>query len=172
MTERMGTGAGKEYTHHGTRLLLRYRMLERELIRYAAYFKGWCQAFGEHEGIQCRESGIDWLLADHQLGLVLPVETVKSLRREVLLHRLTPNLTFRRNRIEVGSLRIPLEQRQEDRALEAIAEILASPEAVHLYLTSHLLYGGGNRIITFSNKKPLPIIYKVIGTMRVRIDRS
>ena len=160
MTERMGTGAGKEYTHHGTRLLLRYRMLERELIRYAAYFKGWCQAFGEHEGIQCRESGI------------LPLETVKSLRREVLLHKLTPSLTFRRDRIEVGSLRIPLEQRQEDRALEAIAEILASPEAVHLYLTSHLLYGGGNRIITFSNKKPLPIIYKVIGTMRVRIDRG
>ncbi len=145
-------------------------MLERELIRYAAYFKGWCQAFGEHEGIQCKESGIDWLLADHQLGLVLPVDTVKSLRREVLMHRLTPSLTFRCDSIEVGSLRIPLERRQEQRALDAVAEILASREAVHLYLTSHLLYGGGNRIITFSNRKPLTIIYKVIGTMHVRLD--
>jgi hypothetical protein len=41
---------------------------------------------------------------------------------------------------------------------------------VHLYLTSHLLYGGGNRIITFSNRKPLLIIYKVIGTMRVSME--
>jgi hypothetical protein len=145
-------------------------MLERELIRYAAYFKGWCQAFGEHEGIQCKESGIDWLLADHQVGLVFPMETVKSLRREVLLHKLTPSLAFCEDCIQVGGLRIPLEKQQEQRALEAVAEILESPEAVHLYLTSHLLYGGGNRIITFSNKKPLQIIYKVIGTMRVRLE--
>jgi hypothetical protein len=64
-------------------------MVERELIRYAAYFKGWCQAFGEHQGMRCTESGIDWLLADHQLGLVLPSDMVKSLHREVLLRRRT-----------------------------------------------------------------------------------
>ena len=51
-----------------------------------------------------------------------------------------------------------------------MADILESPDTVHLYLTSHLLYGGGNRIITFSNRKPLLIIYKVIGTMRVRME--
>ena len=54
-------------------------MLERETIRYSAYFRGWCQAFGEHEGIQCERSGIDWLLADHHLGLVLPSEAIKAL---------------------------------------------------------------------------------------------
>jgi hypothetical protein len=144
-------------------------MLERELIRYSAYFKGWCQAFGEHEGIRCRESGIDWLLADQQIGLVLPQETIKPLYREVLLQKRTPTLTFRADCIEIGGLRIALEKKQEQRALDAVADILASPEAVHLYLTSHLLYGGGNRIITFSNRKPLLIIYKVIGTMHVRM---
>jgi hypothetical protein len=144
-------------------------MLERELIRYSAYFKGWCQAFGEHEGIRCRESGIDWLLAHQQIGLVLPQETIKPLYREVLLQKRTPTLTFRADRIEIGGLRIALEKKQEQRALDAIADVLASPEAVHLYLTSHLLYGGGNRIITFSNRKPLLIIYKVIGTMHVRM---
>jgi hypothetical protein len=145
-------------------------MVERELIRYAAYFKGWCQAFGEHQGMRCTESGIDWLLADHQLGLVLPSDMVKSLHREVLLRRRTPRLIFRDECIEVGALRIPLERKREQKALDAVAEILASPEAVHLYLTSHLLYGGGNRIITFSNRKPLLIIYKVIGTMRVSME--
>lgn len=144
-------------------------MLERELIRYSAYFRGWCQAFGEHEGIRCKESGIDWLLADQQIGLVLPQETIKLLYREVLLQKRTPTLTFRSDRIEIGGLRIALEKKQEQRALDAIADILASPEAVHLYLTSHLLYGGGNRIITFSSRKPLLIIYKVIGTMHVRM---
>ena len=144
-------------------------MLERELIRYSAYFRGWCQAFGEHEGIRCKESGIDWLLADQQIGLVLPQETIKLLYREVLLQKRTPTLTFRSDRIEIGGLRIALEKKQEQMALDAIADILASPEAVHLYLTSHLLYGGGNRIITFSSRKPLLIIYKVIGTMHVRM---
>ena len=73
------------------------------------------------------------------------------------------------SRIQIGALRIALEKKQEQAALDAIAKVLESPEAVHLYLTSHLLYGGGNRIITFSNKKPLLIIYKVIGTMHVRM---
>ena len=100
-------------------------MLEREIIRYSAYFKGWCQAFGEHDGIQCKESGIDWLLADHQLGLVLPPDTVRSLHREVLLHRHTPTLDFRPDAIEIGALRIPLEKKQEKKALDAVAEILA-----------------------------------------------
>lgn len=145
-------------------------MVERELIRYAAYFKGWCQAFGEHQGIRCTQRGIDWLLADHQLGLVLPSDMVKSLHREVLLRRGTPSLIFSDDCIEVGALRIPLKRKREQKALDAVAEILASPEAVHLYLTSHLLYGGGNRIITFSNRKPLLIIYKAIGTMRVRME--
>jgi len=144
-------------------------MLERELIRYSAYFKGWCQAFGEHDGIHCKESGIDWLLTDHQVGLVLPQATIKPLYREVLLHKHTPVLTFGEDCIQIGALRIALEKKQEQAALDAIAKVLESPEAVHLYLTSHLLYGGGNRIITFSNRKPLLIIYKVIGTMHVRM---
>ena len=88
-------------------------MLERELIRYSAYFKGWCQAFGEHEGIQCKESGIDWLLADQQLGLVLPQETIRPLYREVLLHKHTPTLTFQEDRIEIGALRIALEKKKK-----------------------------------------------------------
>jgi hypothetical protein len=138
-------------------------MIERELVRYSAYFRGWCQAFGEHDGIHCEKSGIDWLLADHHVGLVVPTEVIKPLYREVLLHKHTPTLTFREDCIEIGALRVALEAKQEQRALNAIAEILASPEAVHLYLTSHLVYGGGNRIITFSNKKPLLIIYKVIA---------
>lgn len=144
-------------------------MLEREFKRYSAFFKGWCQAFGEHEGVHCEASGIDWLLAEHQVGLVLPATFIKPLHREVLLHKHTPTLTFSDERIQVGSLEIGLEERQEQKALDAIAAVLDSKAQLHLYLTSHLFYGGGNRIITFSSKKPVPIIYKEIGTMQVRL---
>jgi hypothetical protein len=144
-------------------------MLEREFKRYSAYFRGWCQAFGEHEGIHGEESGIDWLLADHQVGLVLPKTMVKPLYREVLLHEEVPTLAFSEKCIRIGSLLVPLENRREKPALEAIEVILESSQEAHVYLTSHLLYGGGNRIFTFSTKKPLLIIYKEIGTMRVQI---
>lgn len=144
-------------------------MLERQLKRYAAYFRGWCQAFGEHEHIDGCESGVHWLLAEHQLGLVLPKPMIKPLYREVLLHHRAPALIFSRKRVEIGAMRLQLDLKREQPALDLIAGILRSRDEAHLYLTSHLLYGGGNRIITFSTKKPLIIIYKEIGTMRVRV---
>jgi hypothetical protein len=144
-------------------------MLERHLKRYAAYFRGWCQAFGEHEHIDGRESGVHWLLAENQLGLVLPKPMIKPLYREVLLHERAPALIFSAKRVEIGALRLRLDPEREHPALEAIADILRGRDEVHVYLTSHLLYGGGNRIITFSAKKPLIIIYKEIGTMPVQL---
>ncbi|MGD2130273.1 MAG: hypothetical protein PVG42_09425 [Lysobacterales bacterium] len=144
-------------------------MQERELKRYAAYFRGWCQAFGEHEGIHGEESGIDWLIADCQMGLVLPRDVLRTLRREVLLHAQPPALVISGDHMQVGSLEIPMERGQEPRILDVVREIVRSDREVHVFLTSHLLYGGGNRIITISGKKPLAIIYKEIGTMRLQL---
>ncbi|MBT8064634.1 MAG: hypothetical protein KJN94_06410 [Gammaproteobacteria bacterium] len=145
-------------------------MLECRLKRYAAYFRGWCQAFGEHEGIHVEEDGIDWLLADSQVGLVLPRPMIKPLYREVLLHEEAPPLTFSLNGVQIGSLEFPLANQREVEALDAMENLMKAGRDCHLFLTSHLLYGGGNRIITFSCKKPLAIIYKEIGTMRIRLE--
>jgi hypothetical protein len=144
-------------------------MQERELKRYAAYFRGWCQAFGEHEGIHDSESGIDWLIADGQMGLVLPRDVLRTLHREVLLHAQPPALVINSHCMQVGSLEIPMEKGQEPRILDVVREIVRSDRQAHVFLTSHLLYGGGNRIITISGKKPLAIIYKEIGTMRLQL---
>ena len=144
-------------------------MPERELKRYAAYFRGWCQAFGEHEDIPVEDSGRYWLLAENQVGLVLPKPLIKPLYREVLLHEKTPALTFGRRRVEIGSLHIPLTSKRELQALDAIEHLIETRTDLHVYLTSHFLYGTGSRIITFSNRKPLPIIYKEIGTMHIRL---
>jgi len=145
-------------------------MLERELKRHAAYFRGWCQAFGEHESIYRDDTGINWLTADHQVGLVLPKPLIRSLYKEVLLHDEAPTLLFHRKSVEIGALDIPIGKKYQKQALSAMEKILDVGDDVHVFLTSHLLYGEGSKIITFSNKKPLAIIYKEIGTMRIRLD--
>lgn len=145
------------------------QMLEREFKRYSAYFRGWCQAFGEHEGIHCEESGVDWLIAENHLGLVLPKAMIKPLYREVLLQTEIPFLTFNATCVQVGELQLPIRKKHEKPALDSIKSILESSEEAHVYLTSHLMYGSGNRIITFSTRRPLSIIYKEIGAMRVRL---
>ena len=145
-------------------------MLEREFKRYAAYFRGWCQAFGEHERLHGLDSGIDWLIAGHQVGLVLPAPLVKRLRREVLLRKQTPTLVFNDHGARVGELEIAVERQITRPALEALEGVFRLDTQLHLYLCSHLLYGQGNRIITFSSRKPVAIIYKEIGSMRVRLD--
>jgi hypothetical protein len=147
-------------------------MLERELKRYSAYFRGWCQAFGEHESLPSEKSGISWLLSEHQAGFILPKVLVKRLYREVLLPRQTPTLTFGHQRIVVGALELMLEKGHEKPAIAAVEQILHSGEEFHIFLTSHIMYGTSARIITLSNKKPIPIIYKEIGTMHVRLEQE
>ena len=145
------------------------KMLEREPKRYSAYFRGWCQAFGEHESIPGEENDIHWLYTEQQAGFILPQPIIRQLYREVLLHRQPSPLTFCHDRVEIGSLRFALAKNQEKRILEVIKNILTSGDDFHVYLTSHFMYGTGARIITLSTRKPLAIIYKEIGTLRIRL---
>ena len=92
--------------------------------------------------------------------------------REVLLHDEAPPLTFSLQGVQLGSLEFPLASEREVEALDAMEALLRQGRECHVFLTSHLLYGGGNRIITFSCRKPLAIIYKEIGTMRIRLEPS
>jgi len=144
-------------------------MLQRELNRYAAYFRGWCQAFGEHDVIAGEEDGISWLLTDRQAGFVLPQALLKPLYREVLLHSEAPTLSISRDHVEIGSLNMALTRSNDHRVLNTIEQILETGNDYHLFLTSHLFYGTGARIITISSKKPVAIIYKQIGTMRIQL---
>lgn len=143
-------------------------MLECEVKRYSAYFRGWCQAFGEHESIQGEQSGISLLFAEHQVGLVLPKPLIKPLNREVLLHERVPPLNFGARSMQVGSFHVELPSEQEQKGLSTIRDFFAAGNQFHLFLTSHLLYQSGSRIITFSDRKPLLIIYKEKGTMQIR----
>ena len=143
-------------------------MLERDVKRYAAYFKGWCQTFGEHESLADHDNEIYWLLSEDQAGFVLPPNYLKRLYRAVLLHEAAPPLTFRRYLVEVGDFSFSLTPTHEELIRETIGRLLASDRALHVYLTSHFMYGTNARIITLSSRKPLGIIYKEIGSMPIQ----
>jgi hypothetical protein len=147
-------------------------MIERELRRYSAYFRGWCQAFGEHENLSDHDNGIHWLIAEHQAGFVLPQAMIRRLYREVLLHQAAPPMIFHDDTVEVGGFHFPMTRQYETRILDSIENILTHGSEFHTYLTSHLMYGTKARIFTLSLRKPIAIIYKEIGTIRLRLDRS
>lgn len=142
---------------------------EYELKRYAAYYKGWCQAFGEHESVPADDSEITWLFAEKQLGFISPPEMTKALLREILRKRETPMLSISRNSVKIGRFHYQASKASDESALHEIGRFLETGRASHIYLTSHFMYGTGARILTLSSKKPVSIIYKEIGTMSVRM---
>ena len=145
-------------------------LVQRIITRYAAFFRGWCQAFGEHESIPGEENSISWLLAEHQVGFIIPQQLTKPLYREMLWQNPTPTLVMNRKHFEVGSLRIPLTGWYDSRGLDAVEKMLRTGNDFHFFLTSHFMYGTGTRILTLSTRKPLAIIYKEIGKMYIRMD--
>jgi len=145
-------------------------MLEREVKRYAAYFRGWCQSFGEHESLADHEREVFWLVSDGQAGFVLPHAFRRQLYREILLHDQAPPLTFHGDRVTVGDFQLELARSHEARILDSIGALLGAGASLHVYLTSHFMYGTNARIITLSSKKPLLIIYKPIGALRIRLE--
>jgi hypothetical protein len=140
-----------------------------ELKRYAAYYRGWCQAFGEHESVPGEDTGISWLFGEHQIGFISPREQTRLLLREILRKRETPTLTISRNSVQIGAFYYRPLKPSDESALLAIAKFLETGKGTHIFLTSHFMYGTGTRILTVSNKKPLSIIYKEIGAMHIKL---
>ncbi len=146
------------------------RPLEREVKRYAAYFRGWCQAFGEHDAQPPGDDAISWLVGERQIGLILPRPLTRALYREALRHQREPPLmTIGPQCLQVGAFHYRFKVPPATRALSTLKEMLQAPQSLHLYLSYHFMYPSGTRIITLSHSKPLHIIYKEIGAMRIRL---
>lgn len=143
---------------------------QRKVRRYSAYFKGWCQAFGEHENLSAEEHGINWLLAENQVGLILPAELTKALYREVLgRQRESPTLTIGQECVRVGEFHYQLSATGDKPGIDALRQVLENPGDLHLYLSYHFVYRSGTRIITFSRNQPLAIFYKQISPMHIKL---
>jgi hypothetical protein len=147
--------------------------LERTVRRYTAYLRGWCQAFGEHDTIVPPAEGISCLFGDRQIGFILSRELTRKLYHEVLGgHLSSPVLEMDAHCLRIGGFCQALPETWEQRGLPLLSQLMQGEKDVHLYLTYHLTYPSGTRIITFSQRKPLPIIYKEITPMEVRLTLS
>lgn len=144
--------------------------IDRQIRRYAAYFRGWCQAFGEHETLSPEDRDIHWLLGEQQVGIILPHEMTRSLYREVLgKHHKSPILTISQKCVQVGHFHYHFEDTADASGLVALREVLDNAREFHLFMAYHFMYQPGTRIITLSRRKPLPIIYKEIGPMYIQV---
>jgi len=144
---------------------------EHQIRRYAAYIKDWCQAFGEHEGLLTEDDSISWLYADDQIGLIIPAGLDKKLYREVLgKKRKSPILTIRPDCVCVGKFHYSFSSSTDMEGLSKLIKFLNTTNEVHLCLTYHFMYQRGTRIITFSRKPPLGLIYKEIDPMQLQYD--
>lgn len=149
---------------------LRQLKRECEIKRYGAYFRGWCQVFGEHESILVGERDNCWLIGERKIGLVLPKSQLKQLNGQILRHEQAPVIIFTQKGVQIGELSFPFKSELEKKVLGAIEQLIDTGSDLHLFLTSHLLYGNGSRIITISDIKPQSIIYKEIGSMKISLQ--
>ena len=131
--------------------------------RYTAYFRGWAQAFGEHEGIEEEAHDLHWLIGPHQLGLILTPTVKRPLFRELLgKGDQAPDIQITRSEVQVGDHLLRASD-YEPRALALLSSLVVGSTDLHLFLSYHLFYPSGTRILTLSKNPPLTIIYKEIG---------
>jgi hypothetical protein len=112
--------------------------VEKIVRRYSAFIPRWCQAFGDHQPDPGGEGrAVEWLIGEDSVGVILLPEIRHRLMQELLRHA------------GYGALR----------------ELLLGEAEVHMYLTYHLIYPPGTRIITLSRKAPLPLLYKEMAPL-------
>lgn len=139
--------------------------------RYVAYYRGWCQAFGEHEVEEGRAesaNSIQWLFGEDRVGLILPEDTRKRFLKELVRRKGTESsIVFSPAGAEIVVNRAVcsvLKGNIEAGAGRLLALARQSKE-LHMFLTHHLYYSPGTRIVTFSATKPLGIMYKEIDPL-------
>jgi len=146
---------------------------ERMIRRYAAFFRGWAQAFGEHRPLGDAAAGMRWLIGEDQVGLILN-PALKRLLYPLFLYRpglAAPAALLRPDGIEIGATRIPLGGTAPS-PLAQVLDLLARPGPLHLYQTYHLIYPSGTRILTLSARAPLAILYRELAPVRLLIEGS
>jgi hypothetical protein len=143
--------------------------MEKIIHRYAAHFPRWCQAFGDHlpdPGGEAR--AVEWLVGDDCVGVIVLPEIRHRLMHELLGPK-QPELAF-------GSRSVRLNRYDyQERAVlghpgyAALRELLCGSDQVHMFLSYHLIYPPGTRIITVSRKSPLPLLYKEMAPLPINV---
>jgi hypothetical protein len=146
---------------------------EIQIKRYAAFYRGWCQAFGEHDGEIEESADINWIYSDVAIGMVMSPSLQKRFMRHLLgKENAQPRIILASRSIKVGEEWISLESESETdvRGLGRMQALLSSGLRIHMYMSSHFYYPAGTRIITFSTRRPMPIIYREISPLYIQLS--
>ena len=144
---------------------------EIQIKRYAAFYRGWCQAFGEHDGEIEESADINWIYSEAAIGMVMSPTLQKRFMRHLLgKENAQPRIILASRSIKVGEESISLESETDVRGLARMQALLNSGLLIHMYMSSHFYYPAGTRIITFSTRKPLPIMYREISPLYIQLS--
>ena len=147
---------------------MRAREVVVEVHRYASYYRGWCQAFGEFdaggEGDCC-----SWLYGEDAIGMVVAERLRRPFMRELLRHGEEPEVALSPGRLHCGELDLAIREGPDRRGFERLCALMQSGLSLHMYLTTHIFFPGA-RIVTFSPRRPIVIMYKEIPPMQIRIQ--
>ena len=145
-------------------------LFDRIIKRYSAYYSGWCVAFGEHDVSYDENREINWIHGDANIGFALTRKLKRVLIRELLgKHKGIPEITLGDSFVAINDLKYKFQSDADLREMEVLKGFFRSPDDIHMFLTSHFCYPPGTKIITFSTRKPLAIMYKEIAPMRLKI---
>ena len=146
---------------------------ERLIKRYSAYYSGWCVAFGEHEITYDEDKEINWLHGESKIGFALAQRLKRILLRELLgKHVDIPTITLADSYVKINERKYELMSERDMQEMEVLKDFFRSPDDIHMFMTSHFCYPPGTKIITFSTKKPLLIMYKEIKPLRLVITEE
>lgn len=145
--------------------------IERIIKRYSAYYAGWCVAFGEHEISYEENRDIQWIFGDRKVGITLAPRLKRLFVRELLgKHEEMPRIVLYEDSATINRRKFVVSTDRDRESLRQFRAFFDCPEEIHMFLTSHFCYPQGTRIITFSKKKPLIIMYKEIEPLQLVIE--
>jgi hypothetical protein len=143
--------------------------MEKIVRRYAAHFPRWCQAFGDHLPDPGGEGrAVEWLVGEGCVGVIVLPEVRRLLMHE-LLGPQKPHLEFRQRSLSLNRYDYDEVEVLGHSGYAALRELLLAGDETHMFLTYHLIYPPGTRIITVSLKSPLPLLYKEMAPLAVSV---
>ena len=128
-------------------------------------------AFGEHEAVYHDDWNINWLFAEDRIGLAISSALRKRISRELLGQRdKAPVVVLSDDLVKINRLHYLLIDEAERENVRRIREFILESSELHMFLCSHFCYPPRTRIITFSRKKPLAIMYKEMLPLELIIE--
>lgn len=142
----------------------------RTIKRYNAYYHGWCLAFGEHTANFDEERDVNCLLGEDRIGLILSPGLRKQAHREFLgHHEEIPKLVLSAAMVRMNQFMYRLNDDTDRENVQRLIDFLLGGQELHMFLCSHFFYPR-TRIITFSTKRPLIIMYKEMQPLTLIVE--